>query len=103
LPLMLVICWVQFSLLLIVTPRYLLFSIVIFYKITHDLIDINAPSYLLPGDARTRGANIYRQPTTDKDIYKFSFFPRTTTDWNRLPETNLSWFIIAVTQPGVRS
>jgi hypothetical protein len=60
------------------------------YKITHDLIDINAPSYLLPGDARTRDANRYRQPTTDKDIYKFSFFPRTTTDWNRLPETTTS-------------
>jgi hypothetical protein len=26
-----------------------------FYKITHDLININAPSYSLPGDARTRG------------------------------------------------
>ena len=39
-----------------------------FYKITHDLIDINAPSYLLPGDARTRGTNRYRQPTTDKDF-----------------------------------
>jgi hypothetical protein len=52
---------------------------------------INAPSYLLPGDARTRGANRYRKPTTDKDIYKFSFFPRTTTDWNRqLPLTNLA-------------
>jgi hypothetical protein len=55
--------------------------VVMFYKITHDLIDINAPSYLLPGDAKTRGANRYRQPATDKDIYKFSFFPRTTTDW----------------------
>jgi hypothetical protein len=61
-----------------------------FYKITHDLIDINAPSYLLPGDARTRAANRYRQPKTDKDIYKFSFFPSTTTDWNRLLETTTS-------------
>lgn len=70
--------------------RRLTSRLVMFYKITHDLIDINAPSYLLPGDARTRGANRYRQPTTDKDIYKFSFFPRTTTDWNRLPETTTS-------------
>jgi hypothetical protein len=70
--------------------RRLTSRLVMFYKITHDLIDINAPSYLLPGDARTRGANRYRQPATDKDIYKFSFFPRTTTDWNRLPETTTS-------------
>ena len=67
--------------------RRLTSRLFMFYKITHDLI---APSYLLPGDARTRGTNRYRQPTTDKDIYKFSFFPRTTTDWNRLPETTIS-------------
>jgi hypothetical protein len=60
--------------------RRLASRLVIFYKVTHDLININVPSYLLPSDARTRGANRYRQPTTDKDIYKFSFFPRTTTD-----------------------
>ena len=70
--------------------RCLTSRLFMFYKITHDLIDINAPSYLLPGDARTRGANRYRQTATDKDIYKFSFFPRTTTDWNRLPETTTS-------------
>ena len=70
--------------------RRLTSRLVMFYKITHDLIDINAPSYLLPGDARTRGASRYRQPTTDKDIYKLSFFPRTTTDWNRLQETTTS-------------
>ena len=70
--------------------RRLTSRLVMFYKITHDLIDINAPSYLLPGDARTRDANRYRQPTTDKDIFKFSFFPRITTDWNRLTETTIS-------------
>jgi hypothetical protein len=34
------------------------------------------------------------QIDTDKDIYKFSFFPRTTNDWNRLPETTTSANII---------
>ena len=48
--------------------RRLTSQLFMFYKITHDLIDINAPSYLLPGDARTRGTNRYRQPTTDKDF-----------------------------------
>ena len=74
--------------------RRLTSRLVMFYKITHDIIDINAPSYLLPGDVRTRGANRYRKPTTDKDIYNFSFFPRTTTNWNRLPETTTSANII---------
>jgi hypothetical protein len=49
--------------------RWLTSRLVMFYKITHDFIDINAPSYLLPGDARTRGANRYHQPTTNKDIF----------------------------------
>ena len=44
---------------------------------------------------KPRSANRYRQPTTDKDIYKFSFFPRTTTDWNRLPETTISLQVIS--------
>jgi hypothetical protein len=35
-----------------------------------------------------------KRNSTDKDIYKFSFFPRTTTDWNRLPETTTSANII---------
>jgi hypothetical protein len=34
--------------------RRLTSRLVMFYKITHDLIDINAPSYLLPDDVRTR-------------------------------------------------
>jgi len=80
--------------------HWLTSRLVMFYKITHD---INAPSYLLPGDVRTRGANRYRQPTTDKDIYKFSFFPRTTTDWNRLPETTTSANIIESFRMQLRS
>ncbi|KAK6167049.1 hypothetical protein SNE40_021157 [Patella caerulea] len=56
-----------------------------FYKITHGLIDIPPLDYLTPGDGRTRGTNKYRQPPTHRDVYKYSFFPRTITDWNRLP------------------
>ena len=56
--------------------RWLTSRLVMFYKITHDLIDINAPSYLLPGDVRTRGANRYRQPTTDKRYLQVLFLSK---------------------------
>ena len=59
--------------------------LVMMYKINHDLIDIPAATYLTTGDARTRGKK-YRQPTTSRDVYKNSFFPRTIRDWNHLPE-----------------
>ena len=55
------------------------------YKISHDLIDIPASLYLTPGDTRTRGSK-YRQPPTYRDVYKYSYFPRTIRDWNNLPE-----------------
>ena len=59
--------------------------LVMMYKINDDLIDIPAATYLTSGDARTRGKK-YRQPTTSRDVYKNSFFPRTVRDWNHLPE-----------------
>ena len=57
-----------------------------FYKITHELIDISPSAFLTPGDAKTRGGNKYCQLPSNRDAYKFSFFPRTIVDWNNLPE-----------------
>ena len=54
--------------------------LIMFYKITHDLIDIPSSAYLTPGDTRTRGSNRYRQLPTQKDVYKHSYFPRTIRD-----------------------
>ena len=54
------------------------------FKIKHDLIDVPATSYLTSGNARTRGSS-YRQSTASRDVYKYSFFSRTTRDWNSLP------------------
>jgi hypothetical protein len=62
--------------------RRLTSRLVMFYKITHDLIDINAPSYSLPGDARTRGANRYRQPATDKGFPFELVYHRCYTTWS---------------------
>ena len=67
--------------------RRLRSRLVMMYKINHDLIDIPAASYLTSGDARTRGTTNYRQPHTNTNIYKFSFFPRTIRDWNSLPDS----------------
>lgn len=54
---------------------------IIIYKISNELIDIPATSYLTPGDNRTRGAKYNVQSaTTCGDVYKFSFFPRTIRD-----------------------
>ena len=65
--------------------RRLKSRLVMMFKIKHDLIDVPATSYLTSGDARTRGSS-YRQPTASRDVYKYSFFPRTIRDWNSLPE-----------------
>ena len=67
--------------------RRLTSRLVMLYKISHDLIDIHAPSYLTPGDSRTRGTLKYAQPTTGREVYNNSFFPRTIRDWNGLPSS----------------
>ena len=67
--------------------RRLTSRLVMLYKISHDLIDIHAPSYLTPGDSRTRGTMKFAQPTTGKEVYNSSFFPRTIRDWNGLPSS----------------
>ena len=52
------------------------------YK-SHTLININTDKYLvLHTETRTRGSHPfkYRAPTTTKDVFKFSYFPRTIND-----------------------
>ena len=59
------------------------------YKLSHNLININTDKYLvLHTETRTRGSHPfkYRALTTTKDIFKFSYFPRTINEWNSLPE-----------------
>jgi hypothetical protein len=59
--------------------------LVLLYKIQHRLVAITAEIYLVPGDTRTRGEHKFCPPNLRKDVYKYSFFPRTIGDWNRLP------------------
>ncbi|KAK2155283.1 hypothetical protein NP493_2093g00007 [Ridgeia piscesae] len=57
------------------------------YKITNILLDINPNQYLLPGHSQTRSnhPHKYRQISISHNYYKYSFFPRTIAQWNRLP------------------
>ena len=57
------------------------------YKVTYDLVAIPATDYLVWNTRpSTRTHSLaYRQISTLKDYYKFTFFPRTIIHWNALP------------------
>lgn len=73
-------------------------SLIMFYKIINNLIDINASNYLTPANTQTRGhSSRYILPKNRTATYMYSFFPRTIRLWNKLPEatvtaTNISTF-----------
>ena len=56
------------------------------FKIQHGIIDIS-PDFVQLNDQRTRGSKRLglRQLPATNDAYKFSFYPRSISDWNRLP------------------
>ena len=65
--------------------------LIMMYKITHALIAI-PNNILIPTDSRTRKSHnqTFRHITTQKDTYKWSFFPHTIVQWNILPQTIIS-------------
>ena len=58
--------------------------LIVMFKIIHELVDVQT-DVIRTGDSRTRGSNRLYQPVAQKDVYKFSFFPRTIREWNLLP------------------
>ena len=63
------------------------------YKLTHGLIDIDTRKYLIQhSQCRTRGSHQFkfRVPNENKEVFNFSFFPKTIADWNCLPEAIVS-------------
>ena len=63
------------------------------YKLTHGLIDIDSREYLIQhSESRTRGSHQFKFRVTyaNKDVFKFSFFPKPIVDWNCLPEAIVS-------------
>ena len=79
--------------------------LVLVYKVTYDLAAIPASDYLIRNtrlSSRIRPLT-YRQITTLKDYYKYTFFSRTIIHWNALPHhipscPNLAQFSTAVGQ-----
>ena len=57
------------------------------YKIVNSLVDIPPDPFFVPGPCRTRSNHKlkFRQISTSKDYFKFSFFPRIIPIWNNLP------------------
>jgi hypothetical protein len=50
------------------------------------LVAIPAETYLVPGDTRTRGEHKFCPPNVRKEVYKYSFFPRTIGDWTHVEQ-----------------
>ena len=59
------------------------------YKLSHNLTDFSVAAHLKPNnERRTRESHAFKFvfPRAKKDIFKFSFFPRTINEWNSLLE-----------------
>ena len=54
------------------------------FKIQHRIFDIS-PDFVQLNDQQTRGSKCLRQLPATNDAYKFSFYPRTISNWNQLP------------------
>ena len=62
---------------------------VLMYKITYNLVAITMPPYFtIPTRTSARNHSLHYHPIlTNRDYYKFSFFPRTVVLWNSLPNS----------------
>ena len=61
------------------------------YKTCHGTADVDKNCYLRPQSnyrAKTRSSHYYKFITINatKEVYFYSFFPRTLRMWNKLPE-----------------
>ncbi|XP_070196706.1 uncharacterized protein [Littorina saxatilis] len=59
--------------------------LVMLYKIKNSLVAIAAAAYTFPSDPRTRGAGRLHQEYALHPALSNSFFPRTISEWNKLP------------------
>jgi hypothetical protein len=64
-------------------------QLVMLFKIINDLVDIPSSIYLIPANSKTRSNHSKKMQHyhTKSDVFKYSFFPRTTRNWNQLPDT----------------
>ena len=61
-------------------------SLRLLYKINGLLVEVPT-TMLSQSDMGTRGAHKFRQIQSNKDFYKFSFFPNKVSVWNSLPQS----------------
>jgi hypothetical protein len=63
--------------------------LVMLYKISHDKVAVSKSDRLSPPlrHSRNMHSQSYQDPLCRTQQRKASFFPRTTVDWNRLPQT----------------
>ena len=63
--------------------------VVLLYKITYQLVAIQMPPHFLKTTRTSlRNHSLHYHPIyTNRDYYKFSFFPRTVVFWNHLPNS----------------
>ncbi|CAG2244297.1 unnamed protein product [Mytilus edulis] len=64
--------------------------ITLFHKAIHERVAIPIPTHIIKPRRTSRlhqpNTKRYVQIRPNKDIYKYSFFPRTIRDWNKLPD-----------------
>ena len=63
------------------------------YKMCQSLLGGDWGDYLIANrERRTRGSHDFKfiVPKGHKDIFRLPFFPRTITDWNKLPQETVS-------------
>ena len=65
-------------------------SLGMLFKIQNGLVDLPPTRFFQPSDPRTRGANRLRQEFASHPALRNSFFPRTISEWNRLPTSTTS-------------
>jgi hypothetical protein len=63
--------------------------LIMFRNILHDQVAIPIPNDLIknPRPSRNSNSQAFRTLRTTSDAHKFSFFPRTITHWNALPDS----------------
>jgi hypothetical protein len=62
-------------------------TLVMCYKIRHQLFAVEPANYYTAGDFRTRGNHRLEQIRAKKDTYQHSIFPRSIREWNRVPSS----------------
>ena len=74
--------------------RYISWLMMIF-KIHHQIVEVSGATEVLQlNDTRTRGSHHFKQSTCAATSYRDSLFPRTISDWNRLPTQAINYTTI---------